>query len=72
MGLPPVEGCWPHTTAPELVAGGRGIPAALGEEAKHLPGRPGQESACQETKAMSKLVQPVAVYAEGQLGTGGV
>lgn len=71
-GLPPVEGCWPHTAAPEPPAAGRGIPAGLGEEAKHLPGCLGQESACQETKAMSKLVQPVAASAEGQLGTGGV
>lgn len=66
------KGCWPHTQAPELVAAGRGIPAAPGEAAKHLPGHPGQESACQETKAMSKLVQPVAASAEGQLGTEGV
>lgn len=72
VGLPPVEGCWPHTTAPEPVAGSRGIPAAQRGETKHLPGRPGQESACQETKVMSKLVQPVTAFAEGQLGTGGV
>ena len=72
VGLPPVEGCWPHSPAPKLVAGGRGIPAVPGEDTKHLPGRPGQESACQEMKAMSKLVQPVAAYAEGQLSTGGV
>jgi len=43
-----------------------------GEKRPSTPRVLGQESACQETKARSKLVQPVAAYAEGQLGTGGV
>lgn len=63
-------GCrWPEALGThqgtEPVAAGRGIPAAP-------PRAGGTGERLSAHKARSKLVQPVAASAEGQLGTGGV